>query len=808
VFDVAVYTDTRASEALDGIDGFNFQAASSGLTARDRQVIRDGMVHQVVVGWGVDRDPLDHPPSFAYRRQDDRHYLARGVSTGVTNNGRPGNLLTQAIVTASPDDFGSMRPAQLFGALNWNLAKAPGKQLAQWAPPLKVAPQFEAEALGQMIKDDPWAVAHLAEYLSMVEQTMGEEPKRLILITADESTALRWIALGTLFVDAERALGLSIRGLAADPMTTRGDIVAASPSFGPQPDPAVARPGVNVVDLDRRVIGPVETSESARTQAAWFLEQDSGEALAAIELARRWERLLAPELATRAAALVSFPVQLADQAVWLTAVQALRDLAQAGQADELFFYGDALLDVAVTYPVTTHDDAALAGQALLGLISVQSSDLAASLLVATLEAVAARPRARDAWLAVIVEAPAELRLTWADAGARGQAATFFGEMAGLFDDARLADLFTVLNTLAVFEPGGAPAAARSRLARYWAANPGRTRQSGRWADAAEITRELAGRLLGAWRAGDPAAIDALAGGDWSWLGDSPALSPAAASEIAGWIAAADLANRPPPERTAALAAAGPLPAESWPLVWRGAALEADHKLFIAWADSQSLITDRAGAWLAGQIEAFLQTGRPGIGLRRLLVRLAEPDVEVDHPDLADWANQTVQARGYFETAMKYRQVPNRYLDAVAEYVPTMAPLMIDYLGEILVASSDAVGVARVVAAGPEWSYEAVRRALAKRRATVEDLAFALTRALAMVGEGPVALARAAEEFLQGVCDDRKRMSLVDRAAKRGLIDRPTQDRFDSFASQAKKGRLGRRIARAATELRGAMGKED
>ena len=113
MFDVAIYTDTRANEAIDGIDGFNFQAISEGITAQDRQVIRSNMLHRVVVGWNVEHDPLDHPASFAYYGHSGRYYLSRGISTGVTNNGRPGNLLTEAIVTSDPDDFGMMRPAQL-----------------------------------------------------------------------------------------------------------------------------------------------------------------------------------------------------------------------------------------------------------------------------------------------------------------------------------------------------------------------------------------------------------------------------------------------------------------------------------------------------------------------------------------------------------------------------------------------------------------------------------------------------------------------------------------------------------------------
>ena len=178
MFDVALYTDTRASEAIDGIDGFNFQAISEGMNAQDRQVIRDTLLHRVVVGWNADHDPLDHPPSFAYCGHAGRYYLSRGISTGVTNNGRPGNLLTQAIATSDPDDFGMMRPAQLFGALNWRLEKAPGQRIDRWPSPLAITPEYEAEALRDMIRADAWAVEHFAQFLTMVEEVTSDNPKR------------------------------------------------------------------------------------------------------------------------------------------------------------------------------------------------------------------------------------------------------------------------------------------------------------------------------------------------------------------------------------------------------------------------------------------------------------------------------------------------------------------------------------------------------------------------------------------------------------------------------------------------------
>lgn len=69
--------------------------------------------------------------------EDGRSYLARGKSTGTTNSGRPGNQLTQAIVSSEPDDFIPYRPAQLYGAVNWTLVKAPTQEAVEWVTPIR-----------------------------------------------------------------------------------------------------------------------------------------------------------------------------------------------------------------------------------------------------------------------------------------------------------------------------------------------------------------------------------------------------------------------------------------------------------------------------------------------------------------------------------------------------------------------------------------------------------------------------------------------------------------------------------------------
>ena len=525
MFDVALYTDTRANEAVDGIDGFNFQALSEGMTTQDRQVIRDYMLHRVVVGWNVDHDPLEHPASFAYRAHAGRYYLSRGISTGVTNNGRPGNLLTEAIATSDPDDFGMMRPAQFLGARNWSLKKAPSQTLPRWAAPLEVTQDFETDALRDMVKNDAWAVAHFAEFLTMVEQVTDETPKRLVIVTADEALARKWIALGTLFIERERSLSLSIRGLVQDPMTTKADIVAASPAFGPQPDPSVPRAGVNVIDLDRRLIAPLEASESALTQADWFLHEDSATALAAIDVARCWEGFLGRDLATRAAALASFPQNVGDHRNWLVAMQALRGLAIARRDDELMFYGGDLLDLAVTCAVETPEDAELAGETVAALMNTESQDLAAGVFMSVLESVSGIPRAAEALLLALSSARPHGRLTWEDDAAIAQASILLSQVAETSEDALLPVTLTVARSCGVpIAETGRPEIV-ARVARLWASSPDLTEQSATWEHREEIVEELARVLIRGWCSGGQDDLRTLMQGTWTWLTTNPALAP-------------------------------------------------------------------------------------------------------------------------------------------------------------------------------------------------------------------------------------------------------------------------------------------
>lgn len=807
MFDVAVYTDTRKDEAIDGIDGFNFQAVSEGITAQDRQVIRDTMLHRPVVGWGVDHDPLLHPPSFAYQNHGGRFYLSRGISTGVTNNNRPGNLLTQAITTPDADDFGSMRPAQLFGARNWNLAKGPGKAIDQWAAPLEVAPEFEAEALCAMVKEDPWSAEHLADYLSMIEQVTAETPKRLVIICSDQLLAQKWIALGTLFVDARRALDVSIRGFVQDPMTTRADIVVGSPEFGPQPDPTKTFAKANVVDLDRKVMGPIERSPSAHTQAEWFLSEDSGEALAAVDLARRWEQFLGSEVATRAAAVTCFPKDSGSPDEWRSAMLALDGLAGRAQVDELFFYGDALLDAAVTYAPSSPADAALAARTMLALLAAGCHELAVGVLLPSLEAVSGIPAARDAWLEVIAKGSDNRTLRWEDAEAREQAAAHATMMADEVTDTQLPGLFTALHLLGVPLSDMVRPRTCARLAGLWATTPGLTAQCHRWEHLGEVMSELVPVLLRSWERGGQAGLSALMGAQWSWLQTSAPLTPLDRRRVAAWHAAADLTRLKIPERANALHSGGPIEPEMWTLVWAGATLPADYEFFISWMDGQHVITAEAGAWLYQRIDERLRTDRPATEIRRLLVRLAEPDAEVENSQLATLAAQTRLAADRYRAALRSPDNLAPHLNALLGSIPGLAALMAGYLGELILTSHDKRAVERLVRASEAWAEVAVRAALDSRRNSEFQIAEAVALALATI-DGPLdAPAQAAQDFLQDVCDDRAALGLVEAAGRQRLLDRRSLADFEAFAKTARKTRLKRRFSRAAGDVLGGKDKE-
>lgn len=366
--DVAVYSDTTADEAVDGVEGFNFRALSPGITPEDRRRIREELLHRVHPTWSHDHDELAHPPTCAHTRHGDRHYLARGHSTGPTISGRPGNLVTQVVVTDDVAAFGTYQPAQLYAADAWTLAETPSGELEPWPVPESVRPDFETDALRAMVSNDPWAVRVLPHYVTMLEAAASDAPRRLVLIHRDLDVVMRWIAVGSLLLDDEHAANLTFRALVDDPTRTEAAVVGVSPEFELEPIG-----GAHVIDLERRTASDVPPSDSVLARVAAFLDAPDVER-PAFDLAARWEPYVGPALAARAASAVHGAIPTAD--AWTVAVELVEALDAAGGADLLARPEPAVVDVLAGWSPSTAEEIRTARETRDRMRVVGATDIA------------------------------------------------------------------------------------------------------------------------------------------------------------------------------------------------------------------------------------------------------------------------------------------------------------------------------------------------------------------------------------------------------------------------------------------------
>jgi hypothetical protein len=698
-FEVAIYTDVLAREAVDGVDGFNFQAVSPGLSGADQRRIRESLLHRIVPAWSLAHDELSHPPTCAYVVAGGRSYLARGTSTGTTNSGRPGNQLTQAIVTSDPDDFVPYRPAQLYGALEWSLRKAPGSRLDPWVTPLEIRPEFEAAALLEYVRADAWAAAVLPQFLTMLDEALATPPKKLVLLHTDLDVVMRWIALGTLFVDAETAQALQFRALVDDPWRASATIVGVSPQFT-----AGGLGAANVLDLDRRLVPTITPSDVAKVRAASVLRHGV-DALNALAIARRWEPTLGPVLATEAARLVGLPAEAsAGRAGWHTAMAVVDQLAQAGLSDDLALYSDELCDAAFGYGPASPDEFQLAGTAIRRAHDLGVDEVASGVALGVLEALAAVPAASDGFAREL--AGAERPITWESAEARAAAGRFLVEVLLRAPGAALPDLFAAARVLGAAVPEERLRPAVDALAALWLRDLALGAASWpRWLAGRSVAAATGRLVVDACRSGDRQTLSCLRRGEWDFLTaitDDPAL--------AGWLQAGQLGRIPVRERAERVAAAEPVPPGAWRIVLAGSALPTHARLWASWIDRHGL-ADSLAAEIRLQLDrargaAPTDAKRPRPGDWAPLMTSLRT---ATNPELARDAAAFAQARAALRKAKEDVSArPGARLDKYLPSVPAFAPLLLVDIGWLLVNSRSADEVDKLLAAAAPWGSESVR----------------------------------------------------------------------------------------------------
>ena len=751
-FDVATYTDVVAGEAVDGVDGFNFQSVSPGVTGVDQQTVRQSLLHRVVPSWALEHDPLAHPATCAYVVRDGRFYLSRGKSTGDTNSGRPGNQLTQAIITSDPDDLVPYRPAQLYGATGWTLERAPGPSSDAWVTPLEVRPEFELAALETLVISDEWAVSVLPHYLTMIDAAIAAEPTKLVLVHDDLDVVMQWIALGTLFVDADAARALQFRALVDDPWRADAALVGVSPHFG-----SSEFSGANVLDLTRRSVPGIEPSESARVRASWFLEQGIDDALNAIEIARRWEPSLGADLANDAARVVGLPdAETPGQSAWQTSMAATEGLALAGLRDDLALYAEELCEATFGYGPTSADEFSLAGRAIRRAHELDVDQLASAILVPTLEALTAVPSGIAAFARELAGSPVPVR--WDSAESREAAGAFVGELLSSAPADALSEVFAAARVVAAPVSGTVLDGAVTQLAIAWARTPGLGRQSWRhWLAGHAVVAATVQALVQSLEAGDEATAHDLLRGEWDFIG------PHAGDEnLHGWLTAAQLARIPLEDRAERLAHITRLPMAAWRVALAGSSVPEHAPLWATWIAYHGLPAGMAAMLKATIREVLAVDPSPGgsvpLGDWRPLMDSLGTSTD---PELADFSAEYSRVRSALKRARGQVAVRSEApLDACLPDLGRLGPFFLPDIGWLLVNSSKPDEVAKLLEASAPWGPEAIRAFLLDLAAAKHELR-AIEHSLSLRADPDERMAAAADSALADILEARPQ--LVGRA---------------------------------------------
>ncbi|PPF43820.1 hypothetical protein C5B85_11765 [Pseudoclavibacter sp. AY1F1] len=579
-FETALFTDVDRHEAVDGVDGFNFQSASFGLDGVDMRNIREVMLHQTSNRWPLDRDEVEHPTTSAYARIEGRHYLSRGVSTGKTHNGRRGNQLTQAIVTHNTGDIVPYRPAQLHSTPAWRLEKAAGKVCDQWFAPIEVHPSFESEALLEWAREDPWALQVLPKYVSMLEQAREPTARKVVVIHDDLDTVLRWFALGSLLLDVDAALDLEYRAFVTDAFQNRAQLVGVHPDL--QNGPLV---GAHTLDLLARTISDIEVTPSARLVSEWVRRLDAFDALEVIGLARRWMPVLGTEDGAAGAVLVTGEQrpEIKGREEWVLAVRVIEGLARGGLEDDLKLYLDELAVAVGAYGLRGGDDFARAARAIRFAARSGIDGLVSAVLYPTLRCLANDPESTLRWTE---ELNPDGAWQWPESLDESVVGAALSRIIAHADERALPSLFVLAKPLRrnLIAAEVSPALKRARV--HALESP---------SYVAALENGLAGDQLLDWIRGALAdnletahagsrTQARLEAGEWDFLGEARETKLTAGIErLSPWLAAAKVGRQPIDERASTISEMVVRPGIStWEVALVGASLPRDAELFVSW----------------------------------------------------------------------------------------------------------------------------------------------------------------------------------------------------------------------------------
>ncbi|MRH91674.1 hypothetical protein GFY24_30260 [Nocardia sp. SYP-A9097] len=697
-FSSLLYTECRPDRSVHGREGMQFQAESPGATAEMEQAIVAHLLHRPSQKLMAADTPVDaHPLSFSYYRARGHYYLGVGRYIGRDSRGREGNQLTHCLVTDDPDDIRPARPAQLFRSGVWLTVPSDSIRLETVAAPLRVADAYQPTALHTMACAQPGIENFLPKLLTAFEEAVGAQRKKLVVSATDVDQAIRWIALGGLFLNPADVLDMSFRVFTESPLADDLSIAVFNPALIRSAPAIEALPAaLNGIDLDSYRTSAITPSESAATYARWFLEHDAFDALEAIELGRRWQpHLASPAVATAMTGIVCLDLPAGRETDAGAIAEALAAISEH-EPDDMDEYGGVLAEALLTIRPSATDDPAAVHRAVLALRRNRHHDAAESLTLALLEGTRLYPDTYGVRWSEAIRTPdtgEPARARWSSAETQHRAVQLLSETLAAAQDSSLGPLFTIIPVLGLGIRWVSVQAAGERLADYWAVHPEAVSGGARTAFYPELEALL-------WQALESRILDrdetvrrAMMSGRWDWLRAHTGRY-GSSSAVAVALTASAVASAPHPERLVILREyLDTATAPHWSLFFE-AGRPVDPDLLGVWVSADpAALHDRPFADLvAVAIDRELSGGA-----RTLLDRLAR--LHNLPPELADISAKALRAQEILKALRDgYSDIPNPLIDDLATIDVRFQNYYAANIAEYLILQSDQVGVSRYLSA--------------------------------------------------------------------------------------------------------------
>ncbi len=284
-FGTTIYTNCAPGQGLDGVAGMQFQSRSEGLDRRLLDVVRRHLLYELPQQMLRENRPVaDFPVSFGHVHDGTVWATAAGVYVGREASGsRPGNHLTNAILTENPKSYRSVRPAQLFGAQFWRTEPWPStrsRPLERWLPgPL------DATAAARFVAQQPRGDEMLAVLLTELMSVDPNRQHRIVFLAEEARPVLLWLTAATLLLPQSAALRIGFKIFTNDPARSALRIAAVNPYWSSFAGTVENDLGYMIFDLVRSLWPSAEPSAEARHWVELFQNSDPFAVSEAVELA-------------------------------------------------------------------------------------------------------------------------------------------------------------------------------------------------------------------------------------------------------------------------------------------------------------------------------------------------------------------------------------------------------------------------------------------------------------------------------------------------------------------------------------------